>query len=63
MSDFLKLKRGCRQSDPVSPYVFILCAEIFGKMLRVNEDVKGININRKKFLLGQYADDTQIFLD
>ena len=47
MSDFLNLKRGCRQGDPVSPYIFILCAEILGKMLRTNENVKGININRK----------------
>ena len=63
MSDFLKLKRGCRQGDPVSPYVFILCAEILGKMLRKNENVKGIIINTKELLLSQYADDTQIFLD
>lgn len=63
MSDFFKLKRGCRQGDPVSPYVFILCAEILGKMLRTNENVKGININGNDFLLSQYADDTQIFLD
>ena len=63
MSDFLNLKRGCRQGDPVSPYIFILCAEILGKMLRINENVKGININRKELLLSQYADDTQIFLD
>ena len=63
MSDFLNLKRGCRQGDPVSPYIFILCAEILGKMLRTNENVKGININRKELLLSQYADDTQIFLD
>ena len=63
ISDFFYLKRGCRQGDPVSPYIFILCAEILGKMLRNNENVKGININRKTFLLSQYADDTQIFLD
>ena len=32
-------------------------------MLRTNENVKEIHINRKTFLLSQYADDTQIFLD
>ena len=32
-------------------------------MLRKNKNVKGISINRKEFLLSQYADDTQIFLD
>ena len=63
ISEFFYLKRGCRQGDPVSPYVFILCAEILGKMLRKNKNVKGISINRKEFLLSQYADDTQIFLD
>ena len=32
-------------------------------MLRKEESVKGIHINKKLFLLSQYADDTQIFLD
>ena len=63
MSEFFYLQRGCRQGDPVSPYIFILCAEILGLMLRNEESVKGININNKSFLLSQYADDTQIFLD
>ena len=63
MSDFFNLKRGCRQGDPISPYIFILCAEVLGKMIRENEIITGVNINGKEFRLSQYADDTQIFLD
>ena len=62
-SDFFYLKRGCRQGDPISPYLFILCAEILGKMIRNNKDIKGIHINNKEFKLSQYADDTQLLLD
>ena len=61
MSEFFNLKRGCRQGDPISPYIFILCAEILGKMVRDNEIITGININGKEFRLSQYADDTQLF--
>ena len=62
MSDFFRLKRGCRQGDPISPYIFILCAEVLGQMLRNNENITGIKINNKESKLSQYADDTQIFL-
>ena len=31
MSEFFNLKRGCTLGDPISPYIFILCAEILGK--------------------------------
>lgn len=63
MSDFFRLNRGCRQGDPISPYIFILCAEILGQMIRKADKIKGIKINDKEFRLSQYADDTQIFLD
>ena len=63
MSDFFYLQRGCRQGDPISPYIFILCVEVLGQMIRNSKDVKGIVINNKEFKLSQYADDTQMFLD
>ena len=63
MSDFFNRKRGCRQGDLISPYIFILCAEILGKIIRNNKDIKGIHINNKEFKLSQYADDTQLLLD
>ena len=63
MSNFFSLRRGCRQGDPISPYLFILCAEILGKMVRKNKEIKGISINGKEYKLSQYADDTQLILD
>ena len=63
MSYFFYFKRGCRQGDPISPYIFILCAEILGKMIRNNKDIKGIHINNNEFKLSQYADETQLLLD
>ena len=60
---FFYLKRGCRQGDPISPYIFILCTEILGKMIRDNKDIKGVHINNKEIKLSQYADDTQLLLD
>lgn len=63
LSDFFYLQRGCRQGDPVSPYLFILCAEVLSLMLRKENAIKGIDINDKSYLLSQYADDTQIFLN
>ena len=61
MSESFLLKRGCRQGDPISPYIFILCAENLGKMIRKSEDIKEIKINNKEYKLSLYADDTQFF--
>ena len=63
MSDFFNLKRGCRQGGPISPYIFILCADILRKIIRNNKDIKGIQINNKELKLSQYANDTHLLLD
>ena len=57
------IKRGCRQGDPLSPYLFLLCAEILGMLVRKSHRIKGIVIENKEFRILQYADDTVLFLD
>ena len=63
LSPFFNINRGCRQGDPVSPFLFILCVEILGILIRNNKNITGIIINEREHKLSQYADDTLFFLD
>ena len=62
-SDFFNIGRGCRQGDPASPYIFLLCVEILGLMIRGNKDICGIKLLGREYRLLQYADDTTLLLD
>ena len=59
----INVKCGCKQGDRISPYIFILYAEILAILLRKNKKIKGIEIGNFEFLLAQYADDTTVMLD
>ena len=63
LSDFFNIGRGCRQGDPPSPYIFLLCAEVLSLMLKQNIEIKGIKIGNVEHILSQFADDTTIILD
>ena len=63
VSGWFEIQRGCRQGDPLSPYLFILSAELLAILSRQNEQIKGININSTEYLISQYADDTTFLLD
>ena len=62
-STWFSICRGVRQGDPLSPYLYLLCAEILAILLRENDDIKGIKINEKDVLLSMFADDTGLCLD
>ena len=63
LSAFFSIGRGCWQGDPLSPYLFILCAEFLSSVIRQIKKIKGIYINDTEFKVSQFADDTSIFLN
>ncbi|XP_071690820.1 uncharacterized protein [Rutidosis leptorrhynchoides] len=60
------LKRGVRQGDPLSPFIFIIAAEglnILTKLAVERGMYKGVEVGRDKVVIShlQYADDTIFF--
>ena len=45
-SNWFSLQRGCRQGDPISPYLYLICAKIVSLMIRGNEKIKGIQLKQ-----------------
>ena len=59
----ISIQKGCRQGDPLSSYLFLICAQIMYLMLDSNEQLKGIQVNQDEVKLTQFADDTTLILD
>ena len=56
------VKRGCRQGDPISGYLFILVIEILALMLEKAKLRPYRTKNNLEHLMDIYADDLSIYL-
>lgn len=60
-------ERGLRQGDPLSPYLFLMCAEVFTTLLRKSElegKIHGVAVARQVPRVSHlfFADDTILFI-
>ena len=62
ISERFLLGRGVKQGDPISGYLFLLCAEVLAHRIKYDKNVFGFKIGTKTNILEQYADDLKIFL-
>ena len=61
-SQYFNIKRGVRQGDPLSPYLFVTAVEILAIAIRSQDDIKGIKLNNSETKLLQFANDTTAVL-
>ena len=63
LSNPIHVGRGCRQGDPIAPYLFIIYSFFLTAMVNQDKLVKGIKLGKDEVKIIQFADDTTIFLD
>ena len=61
-TQYLTLKRGARQGDSISAYLFIISLEVPFALIKNKIDIKCIDLYDHTFLFTVYADNSTFFL-
>lgn len=59
---WITCRRGLRQGDPLSPYLFLLVADVLQAMIKANGSVRHPLLENEPCPVLQYADDTLLLL-
>jgi hypothetical protein len=59
---WIKIMRGLRQGDPLSPYLFLLMADVLQRLVRRDDTLQHPLVDGMPCPVLQYADDTLIIL-
>lgn len=62
VSETFDLHRGCREGDPLSPYLIMICAEILAIKIRESNDINGINFLGREEKILTFTGDTLILM-
>ena len=61
-SDYYQVTRSVKQGGPCSAFFFLILAEVLAIELRKNPKLEGYMVKEVKRILGQYADDMDLYL-
>ena len=62
-SQYFKKEQGVNQGCPISPSLFLLSGAILANKLKNNSYIRGIKVGDSEYLLTQFADDMNLFLE
>lgn len=60
LSEQFHIQKGCRQGDPVVPYIFIIRTEILSILIKDNNDIKGIFVKNKEVHIKYHSMQTTL---